>query len=300
MKVALIGLGTMGSGMGAQLLKAGFALTIFNRTSERAKPLLELGASLATNPREAAKNAEVIISMVAEDTASRGVWLGPEGALSDVTPKSLLIESSTLSSRWVQQLAAEAAARACAFLEAPVTGSKTQAESGQLVFLVGGDSAVLDDARPVLQAMGREIIHFGPIGSGTKVKLLNNLLVGIQVASFAEMIGLAEHLGVDPESAARFISNGAPGSPMVKIAMQRILARDFTPNFSLRLMAKDLGYAIGEADEASKLPMTSAAKGIFDAGIEEGLEAKDLCSVIELFRARWAQAQPRAAGPRPT
>jgi hypothetical protein len=131
----------MGRGMAIQLLKAGFALTVFNRTSERAKPLLEMGASLAANPREAAENEEVVISMVAEDKASRGVWLGSEGALSGVKPKTLLIESSTLSSKWVEQLATEAVDRACAFLDAPVTGSKPQAESGQLVFLVGGDPA---------------------------------------------------------------------------------------------------------------------------------------------------------------
>jgi 3-hydroxyisobutyrate dehydrogenase len=285
MNVALIGLGTMGRGMAIQLLKAGFTLTVFNRTGARARSLVESGASLATSPREAAEKAEVVISMVAEDTASRSVWLGSEGALSGAEPKTLLIECSTLSPMWVEQLAAEAADRKCVFLEAPVTGSKPQAESGQLVFLVGGDSAVLDRARPILQAMSREIIHFGPVGSGTKVKLLNNMLVGIQVASFAEMLALAERMGIDAEGTARFIANGATGSPIVKIALQRILAGDFSPNFSVRLMDKDLGYAIRAAELLStEISMTCAAKRIFEAAVEKGLEGKDLSSIIESVR----------------
>lgn len=285
MNVAIIGLGTMGSGMAVQLLKAGLPLTVFNRTSDRARSLLDLGASVAANPREAAEAAEVVISMVADDNASRGVWLGPEGALSGAKPNTLLIESSTLSSKWVEQLAAEAEGRRCPFLDAPVTGSKAQAESGQLVFLVGGDAAVLNRARPLLELMSREIVHFGPVGSGTKVKLLNNLLVGIQVASFAEMLALAERMGIDADCAAQFISTGAPGSPIVKLAMQRIKAGDFTANFSVRLMAKDLVYAVREAELVSaNSSMTSAAKRIFEAAIKKGLEGKDLCSVIEVLR----------------
>jgi 3-hydroxyisobutyrate dehydrogenase len=285
MNVALIGLGTMGRGMAIQLLKAGLPLTVFNRTKDRAASLRDLGASVAANPREAAETAEVVISMVADDEASRGVWLGAEGALKGARPDTLLIESSTLSSKWVEQLAAEAAGRRCQFLDAPVTGSKPQAESGQLVFLVGGDAAVLDRARPILEVMSRQIVHFGPVGSGTKVKLLNNLLIGVQVASFAEMLALAERMGIDVEGAARFISNGAPGSPMVKLAMQRIVAGDFAPNFSVRLIAKDLAYGVTEAELVlASSSMGGAAKRIFEAGIKAGLGNRDLCSIIQVLR----------------
>jgi 3-hydroxyisobutyrate dehydrogenase len=285
MMIALIGLGTMGRGMALQLLKAGLPLTVFNRTADRARPLMELGASVAASPRQAAKSADMVISIVADDDASHSVWLGPEGALSGARPDTLLIESSTLSTRWVEQLAAQAVDRGCQFLDAPVTGSKPQAESGQLVFMVGGDAAVLDRARPVLEVMSREIVHFGPVGSGIKVKLLNNLLIGIQVASLAELLALAERMGIDAERAARFISNGAPGSPMVKLAVQRIVADDFTPNFSVRLMTKDLAYAISEAELFSASSSTArAAKRIFEKGLEAGLADKDLCSIIQVLR----------------
>jgi len=285
MNVTLIGLGTMGAGMANQLLSAGYRLTVFNRNSDRAKPFVASGAVLAANPRESAEKAEIVISMVADDAASRSVWLGANGALAGAKPGTLLIESSTLSPGWVTELAAEATKQQCDFLDAPVTGSKPQAAAGQLVFMVGGDPGVLDRARPVLQVMSREIRHFGPLGSGAKVKLLNNLLIGIQVASFAEMLALAERIGVDAQSVANFVSNGAPGSPIVKTALQRISTGDFTPNFSVQLMAKDLAYASAEGESVSiPTPLTDAAKRVFETGIAEGFGAKDICSVIEVLR----------------
>jgi 3-hydroxyisobutyrate dehydrogenase len=287
MKVTLMGLGAMGSGMAQRLLDAGFELTIFNRTPERAKRLLEAGATLAETPREAVQNAEMVICIVADDNASYAVWLGPNGALGNVKPGTVLIESSTLTPAWVRELAAEAAKRNCDFLDAPVTGSKPQAEAGQLTFLVGGDAAVLDRARPVLKTMSRDIRYFGPTSSGAKVKLLNNLLNGIQVSSFAEMLSLAERMGIDAKAAAEFISTAAPGSPIVKIALQRMTEPDFTPNFSVRLMAKDLAYATAEGALLSmEMPIANAARKLYETAIAEGLGAKDFCAVIEVLRTK--------------
>jgi 3-hydroxyisobutyrate dehydrogenase len=287
MKVTLMGLGAMGSGMAQRLLDAGFELTIFNRTPERAKRLLEAGAALAKTPREAVQNAAIVICIVADDNASRALWLGPNGALGNVKPGTILIESSTLTPAWVRELAAEAAKRKCDFLDAPVTGSKPQAEAGQLTFLVGGDAAVLDRARPVLRTMSRDIRYFGPTSSGAKVKLLNNLLSGIHVSSFAEMLSLAERLGIDAKAAAEFISTAAPGSPIVKIALQRMTESDFTPNFSVRLMAKDLAYATAEGASLSmEMPIANAARKLYETAIAEGLGAKDFCAVIEVLRTK--------------
>jgi 3-hydroxyisobutyrate dehydrogenase len=287
MKITLMGLGAMGSGMAQRLLDAGFELTIFNRTPERAKRLLEAGAALARTPREAVQNAAIAICVVADDNASRALWLGPNGALGNVKPGTILIESSTLTPAWVRELAAEAAKRKCDFLDAPVTGSKPQAEAGQLTFLVGGDAAVLDRARPVLKTMSRDIRYFGPTSSGAKVKLLNNLLNGIHVSSFAEMLSLAERLGIDAKAAAEFISTAAPGSPIVKIALQRMTESDFTPNFSIRLMAKDLAYAIAEGASLSmEMPIANAARKLYETAIAEGLGAKDFCAVIEVLRTK--------------
>ena len=287
MKVTLMGLGAMGSGMAQRLLDAGFELTIFNRTPERAKRLLEAGAALAKTPREAVQNAAIVICIVADDNASRALWLGPNGALVNVKPGTILIESSTLTPAWVRELAAEAAKRKCDFLDAPVTGSKPQAEAGQLTFLVGGDAAVLDRARPVLKTMSRDIRYFGPTSSGAKVKLLNNLLSGIHVSSFAEMLSLAERLGIDAKAAAEFISTAAPGSPIVKIALQRMTESDFTPNFSVRLMAKDLAYATAEGASLSmEMPIANAARKLYETAIAEGLGAKDFSAVIEVLRTK--------------
>jgi 3-hydroxyisobutyrate dehydrogenase len=287
MKVTLMGLGAMGSGMAQRLLDARFQLTIFNRSPERAKRLAEVGATLAATPREAAQNAEVVICIVADDKASRAVWLGSDGALANVKLGTILIESSTLTPGWVNELAAEAAKRKCDFLDAPVTGSKPQAEAGQLVFLVGGDTAVLDRARPVLKTMSRDIRYFGPTASGAKVKLLNNLLSGIQVSSFAEMLSLAERMGIDAKAAAEFIANSAPGSPIVKIALQRMTESDFTPNFSVSLMAKDLAYGTAEgALLSTEMPIANAARRVYEAAIAEGLGAQDFCSVIEMLRRK--------------
>jgi len=287
MKVTLMGLGAMGSGMAQRLLDAGFELTIFNRTPERAKRLLEAGAALAKTPREAVQNAAIVICIVADDNASRALWLGPNGALGNVKPGTILIESSTLTPAWVRELAAEAAKLKCDFLDAPVTGSKPQAEAGQLTFLVGGDAAVLDRARPVLKTMSRDIRYFGPTSSGAKVKLLNNLLSGIHVSSFAEMLSLAERLGIDAKAAAEFISTAAPGSPIVKIALQRMTESDFTPNFSVRLMAKDLAYATAEGASLSmEMPIANAARKLYETAIAEGLGAKDFSAVIEVLRTK--------------
>ncbi|GAC1417203.1 MAG: hypothetical protein NVSMB62_07620 [Acidobacteriaceae bacterium] len=177
--VALLGLGTMGGGMAENLLKAGFALTVWNRTQAKGQPLADRGAKLAGTPAEAAKGASVVLSMLADDAASREVWLGANGALAAADSTAVLIDSSTVSPAWVAELAAAAAQHGAAFLDAPVTGSRVQAAAGQLSFLVGGSAEALAQATPVLKAMSKEILHLGPVGSGAKLKLINNFLCGV-------------------------------------------------------------------------------------------------------------------------
>jgi 3-hydroxyisobutyrate dehydrogenase len=160
-RVALIGLGLMGSGMARRLLGAGFPLTVYNRKAERATPLAAEGAHAAALPREAAARADVVLSMVADDAAARAVWLGEQGALAGVARGRVLVECSTVTLGWIEELAREAAAAGCELLDAPVTGSRTHAASGELSFLVGGSAAALDTARPVLAAMSRAIVHVG-------------------------------------------------------------------------------------------------------------------------------------------
>lgn len=280
-RVAILGLGNMGYGMSSRLLSEKFPLTVYNRSVDRAKLLSDAGASVASSPREAASNAEIIISMVADDGASRSVWLGEEGALAGTTRAAVIVECSTLTVAWVLKLAAIAAQQGFAFLDAPVTGSKSQAASGQLLFLAGGADAAVEKAKPVLSVLGRDMIHLGPNGSGARLKLINNFLCGVQAASYAEAAAMIIVGGLDAEKAMSVLTNGAPGSPLIKTISARAAAHDDSVNFSLRLMAKDLSYAIEEA-ERNQMPLetVSAALGIFKRAVANGLGEQDFSAVI--------------------
>jgi len=278
--VAIMGLGIMGSGMARRLLSANFSLAVYNRKREKCLPFSAAGAFVATTPREAASRSQIILGMVADDTASQNVWLGEAGALAGASPNSVLIESSTLSVGWIQELAAKAAERGCQFLDAPVTGTKPHAASGELLFLVGGSAEALDIARPVFSVLGRDAIHFGPSGSGALMKLINNFLCGVQVASFAEALSLIEAGGLDRNKAMSILTEGAPGSGIVKRMAERIAASDFTPNFALRWMAKDLLYAIsGASGKGVSLPIATAALSEFQQAIAAGYGDEDFSAV---------------------
>jgi len=278
--VAILGLGIMGSGMANRLLSASFPLAVYNRNREKCIPFASRGAFLADSPRAAASRSRVTLSMVANDAASREVWLGEEGALNGAPPGSVLIESSTLSGDWIQELAAKAVERGCQFLDAPVTGTKPHAASGELVFLVGGSAEALDRARPVFSVLGRDVVHLGPIGSGALMKLVNNFVCGVQAASFAEAMSMVAAGGLDRTQAVSILTGGAPGSGIVKRVAERIAANDFTPNFALRWMAKDLAYALREAStKGISLQTAAAALAVFEQAIAEGHGDEDFSAV---------------------
>jgi 3-hydroxyisobutyrate dehydrogenase len=286
-RVAFLGLGTMGSGMARRLLDAGFPLTVFNRNPARAAGLASAGATVADSPRAAAARADIIVSMVADDQAARAVWLGKDGAIAGAAKGTLCIESSTVSPGWVRELSAAAAARGCEFLDAPVTGSRVHAAAGELRFLVGGAAASLERARPVLSAMGKTITHLGPVGCGALVKLINNFVCGVQVAALAEAVAMIERSGLDRAGALEVLTHGAPGSPLVRTIAARMTASDYTPNFFLKLMAKDLSYAIQEGRGLSvELSTATAALGDFQSAIAAGLGDKDMSAVAEPLRRR--------------
>jgi 3-hydroxyisobutyrate dehydrogenase len=285
--VAFLGLGLMGAGMAHRLVGAGFPLTVYNRNREKSAPLAAVGAKIATSPREAAAGAKIVVSMVADDNASRGMWLGDHGALAGVGREALLIESSTLTVGWVKELAQAAAARGCDFIDAPVTGSRPQAAAGELNFLVGGTPAAFEKARAVLTVMGKSMTHLGPVGSGALVKLINNFLCGVQAASLAEAMAMIERGGLDRARALEILTTGAPGSPLLKTFSGRMTAADFTPNFLLRLMAKDLTYARQEGNQHG-IEMTTAAAAllVFQRAIDKGDGDRDVSAVVEQFRSR--------------
>lgn len=283
--VAVLGLGIMGSGMARSLLGAGFAVAVWNRSRAKAEALGEAGARIAATPAEAAAEADVVVAMLSDDPVSREVWTGADGALAAMKPGGIAIECSTLTAAWVRELAQAASARGIGFLDAPVTGSKQQANEGKLRFFAGGEAEVVDRARDVFAGMGTEVIHLGPSGAGATLKLVNNFLCGVQVASVAEAIAMLERSGMDAPRAVELLGAGAPGSPILKMLAQRMLDRAYEPNFLVPLMAKDLGYAAAEfAAQGISLASAEAAKARFDAAAEAGLADRDMSAVIEPLR----------------
>lgn len=283
--IAFLGLGTMGAGMAASLLRAGFPLAVYNRTRAAAEPLAAQGARVAATPAEAAHGARLIVAMVADDAASRAVWTGETGALAAASPGAVLVECSTLSPVWIAELAALAARCSLELLDAPVTGSRAQAESGQLTFLVGGAPAALAAARSALAAMGKAIVHLGPTGSGARMKLVNNFLCGVQIASLAEAIAWLERSHMDVGQALGLLAAGAPGSPLLAGVSKRMTAPDAGLNFRVRLMEKDLQYAEDEARRCG-LVLTTAepARARFHTATAAGLGDQDIAAVVRPLR----------------
>jgi 3-hydroxyisobutyrate dehydrogenase len=285
--VAFLGLGTMGSGMANRLLSAGFPLTVYNRNAEKAKPLVAAGAKLAATPRTAATGADLVLTMVADDAAARSVWLSENGALAGAKRGAVLLECSTVSPDWIAELAAAAAKSGHVLLDAPVTGTKPHAAAGELTFLVGGDAAALEKARPALAVMSKSILHLGPNGSGALLKLVNNFLCGVQAVSFAEALAFIENAGLDRAQALEFLLQGTPGSPLVKTMAARMTARDYTPNFAMRLMAKDLAYSVAAGKKLSvNLATVATAHAALQQAIAAGLGDQDFSAVVEMQRKK--------------
>jgi 3-hydroxyisobutyrate dehydrogenase len=213
------------------------------------------------------------------------MWLGEKGALEVAARGAVLIECSTLSVAWVRELAGLAAARGCEFVDAPVTGSKSHAAAGELNFLVGGSAAALEKARPVLATMGKSVVHLGPTGSGALMKIINNFLCGVQAASLAEAMALIERSGLNRDKTLEVLLSGAPGSGVLKTVSGRATTGDFAPNFLLRLMAKDLTYALEEGRKQSvELTTVSSALDRFKQAVAAGYGEQDFAAIVESLR----------------
>jgi 3-hydroxyisobutyrate dehydrogenase len=190
-----------------------------------------------------------------------------------------------VSPAWIAELAAAAERHGAKFIDAPVTGSRGQAEAGQLTFLVGGSEETLQAATPALKAMGKEIVYLGPVGSGAKLKLINNFLCGVQVASLAEGLAWIERSGLDPEKAISFLKTAAPGSPLLGAISARMAGHNYAVNFVLKLMSKDLAYAEAEAARCDvDLTTAKVSRDLFEAAVKAGFGEQDMASVIEPLR----------------
>jgi 3-hydroxyisobutyrate dehydrogenase-like beta-hydroxyacid dehydrogenase len=273
----------MGSRMAMSLMKAGHSVIVWNRTAARTQPLVEQGATAAASPREAAKDADVVLAMVRDNDASRRVWLSPDdGALRAMAAGAIGVESSTLTPHWVRELAAAFAARGVPFLDAPVVGTRAQADAVTLIHLVGGEGATLAQVQPVLSAIGNATQHVGPAGSGAALKLLVNALLTIQVATIGELLGAAEGLGLDRRRAGEVIVEMPSCSASAKGATMAMLARNFAPAFPVELVEKDLGY-LASAVQAHALPIAAAARGVFERALAAGFAAENMTAVAKLY-----------------
>jgi len=283
-KVAMLGLGLMGAGMAGQLLAKGFDLAVWNRDGAKSEPFRARGARVAGTPAAAARGSEVVVAMLANDEASRAVWFGADGALAAMEAGAVAVECSTLSPGWVAELAAAAEACGLFFVDAPVTGSKSNAEAGDLRFLAGGRRDALAKAGPVLLAMGSSIVPMGKSGSGAVMKLINNFMCAVQSATLAEALVMAERCGLDVAQVAEALGTGAPGSPHVRALAQRMLTRDYRPNFTPPLMVKDLDYAIAAFSEQGITLATAAAARARHADAAVRAPDQDIAVVIEPIR----------------
>ena len=248
-KIAFLGLGQMGSRMAANLVAAGHEVIVWNRSPVKAEPLQEQGATVAASPADAAKNADAIFSMVADDAASERVWLADDGAFSAASAESLAIECSTISHNHVRRLADAAASHGCNYLDCPVNGPPSAAATGDLVLLVGASKNNLERARPLLETISASILHFGDVGTGTVFKLINNLLGAVHVASIAEAVHLAHKAKLDPETLIAAVESGPCASPHVKRMIRPMAEGRLADQFGLAigLREKDSRYCLAMA-----------------------------------------------------
>lgn len=285
-KVAVLGLGAMGSRMARNLIEAGHTVAVWNRSPAACLPLAADGAVAADTPRAAATGAAFVIAMLRDDEASAAVWLDADtGALAGLEAGAIGIESSTLTVGFVRDLAARFAAAGRGFLDAPVAGSRPQAEAAQLIYLVGGNAQVLAQADPVLRAMGSAVHHAGVAGDGAAVKLAVNALLGVQVAALAEIIGLFAKTGLDPARAIEILTATPVCSPAARGAAASMLSGSFAPMFPAELAEKDFGYALAAAAAAgSAMPLAEATRGVLAATLTQGFGADHLTGVVRLYR----------------
>src|SRR2546430_2130143 len=268
-RVAFIGLGRMGHGMAGRYLYAGFKVAGWNRSKAKAEDLIARGARWTTSPEDAAIDADAVVTMVADDEASRAVWLTKDGAAANMKAGTLAIECSTVSHRHALDLARELRSRGLVYIDCPVTGLPEAAAAGKLTLLVGADAADLDKARPYLAPLCSTIRHFGAVGTGTVYKLINNLMGAVQIASLAEGIAIAEQAGLDMNLVAEAMATGAVASPQVIRHSKRMVARDFAgASFTAALRRKDAAYAVALAETLlSGVPVSRAALSAYDKAV---------------------------------
>jgi 3-hydroxyisobutyrate dehydrogenase-like beta-hydroxyacid dehydrogenase len=282
-RIGFVGLGIMGSRQAANLRRAGYELTVFNRTREKAEAFAaEHGGQVASTPREVAERSDIVITMVVDGEQVEEVLLGSDGAAHGARDGTLFVDMSTIG-----PAAARAIARRLApnrFLDAPVTGSAPRAADGTLTIMCGGEAEDFERARPVLEAMGRLVLHVGPLGQGQMVKVINNSVAAINAAVIAQALIVGDRTGVDLEALVQVMSAGSGGSTMLDLKAQPMLTGDYEPLFKLAHMLKDVRLCLEEA-QAAGAPFTFAAlaSDLYAAGLGRELGDRDFAAVMEVL-----------------
>ncbi|MFU1796284.1 NAD(P)-dependent oxidoreductase [Paenibacillus azoreducens] len=283
-KIGFIGLGTMGAPMAANLLQKGYDVTVYNRTAAKCEPLVAAGATAAATPREAASGRDVVITMVSNDDSIREVFYGEDGILKSLEADMTVIDSSTISPGLVKELAVSIRERGARFLDAPVTGSKPAAIDGTLVFMVGGEASVLEGVSDIFDTLGKKVIHMGQNGSGSVAKLAHNTMVGINNLALAEGFAIAAKSGIPADNFLELVQLGSAGSKAAELKGRKIIEADFSNQFSLALMLKDLKLASSLTDGSGiPSPMLNLAKSLFQTGETQGYGDEDLSAVVKCY-----------------
>ncbi len=283
-KIGFIGLGTMGQPMAANLIKKGYTLNVYNRTNSRVNELIELGAIAHASAAEVVKSSEVVITMLSDDSSIENVYFGANGIMDGLHPAVTVIDCSTISPGLSIRLHIELASHGIDFLDAPVSGSKPAAIDGSLVFMIGGEQTILDDHRDLFLAMGKDAIYMGGPGSGGYTKIAANTIVGINVLGLCEGLAIASKSGIDPEAFMKVVLAGGASSRMAEMKGEKILSRDFSNQFSLQLMYKDLQIASKLADEYQlPLPILQNGKNVYQTAMLKEVGAMDLSSVVMTY-----------------
>lgn len=283
-RIGFIGLGLMGNPMTRRLLDGGYVVTVWNRTAEKAKPLLEAGARWAGSPKEVAANSDMVITMVADSHASEEVICGASGLLEGAHPGLVLIDMSSVDPDTARSIAQQARAVGVEMLDAPVTGSTGPAAEGTLGIMAGGEKEVLDRCRPVLQRLGTKIVYAGPSGAGATLKIINNLLLNAAIEAACEALVLAAKVGIDPALVIDITSVGGARTFAMQSRGPRILARDFTPRSSVNTQYKDLTNAVRLAEQAKvPLPITTVVREVYQAARAKGMGELDSAAIVTVL-----------------
>ena len=285
--VAVLGTGRMGAPIARNLLAAGFEVSVWNRTAERAAPLAADGARLSSSPAEAAEGADLTLTMLADGDAVNDAMIGPEGALASLRPGSAWIQMATIGDEWTERLATLATKKNVEFVDAPVSGSDGPAREGQLIVLASGPEGTRAQLQPIFDAIGRKTLWLGPAGNGTRLKLVLNDWLASLTEGVAETIALTEALGLDPQLFIEAIDDGPLGSPYAVAKARAALAGEFVPGFALRLAFKDVGLALDAARERDlELPITEAISRRWQKAIADGHADEDVSAVIAVAGSR--------------